>query len=87
LHEHVLQEKCIKHLSKYSRYSLSVAITIKNQGQVNYLQRNGIPNVLTVGNVLQYRVFRLQYRIFKMEDYLLGGQVGDFLVRSILQVV
>jgi hypothetical protein len=32
----------------------------------------------TVGKVLQYRVFRLQYRILKMEDYLLGGQVGDF---------
>jgi hypothetical protein len=27
----------------------------------------------TVGNVLQYRVFRLQYRIFKMER-----EVGDF---------
>jgi hypothetical protein len=33
--------------------------------------------LFTEGNVLQYRVFRLQYRIFKMEDYLWGKRVGD----------
>jgi hypothetical protein len=33
--------------------------------------------MFTVGNVLQYRAFRLQYRIFKMEAYLMERQVGD----------
>jgi hypothetical protein len=32
-----------------------------------------------VGNVYQYRAFRLQYRIFKMENYLWGRQVGEFI--------
>jgi hypothetical protein len=32
-----------------------------------------------VGNVLQYRAFRLQYRIFKMEDYSWRRRVGDFI--------
>jgi hypothetical protein len=73
---------CTGNVFLVAQFIISFLITIFMYQQVNYMHTYNtymyIESHITVGNVLQYRVFRLQYRILKMEDYLLGREVGDF---------